>query len=579
MRSRLASLALSLAVLAASAALVRAGTVRGDLGAAIDRHVARLAAFGVSGALYVAKDGEVLVEKGYGLANHATGDTIRADSPFLIGSLSKQFAAAAILALEADGKLSVSDPIRRFFTDAPPATGALTLHQILSHTSGLPYLTARPFFESRPRDSVMREMLELPLEFAPGDHYAYSNCGYILLAGVIERASGERFEDYLRTRLFERAGLTRTRCLEPALRDTADLLVVHSYSSAVDEGTMLPLREMSKSVGAGSVVSTAADLGRWAEALASDRVLPAKERDLLFTPHATVNPTTSYGYGWNVVKTSRGTTMFSHAGDLGGWNAELRIDRDARLVLVFLSNQRLDGRGSRGAVLNPVTLIATGAKVPELPALRALRAGEPDALAGRYRFPGGATLVARAQDGALELAAGDAAGLVRLAGPEAKAPDSLRLDAQALAVAQGLAHRRYDALRAVLHPSLPANEAIAALDTTTAAAERRLGAFLRAESVGSIVTGPGAALSFVRVHRRNGSTLLRLGWVGGKVLAFDVDAPAMLPTRFLPAEDGTWVNVEPFTARVTRLRIDRDARGRVLAVGLGASEERAKRGG
>lgn len=432
-----------------------ADVVHGDRGTAIDRHVTRLAAFGISGALYVEKDGEVLVEKGYGVADRATGERVTADSPFLIGSLSKQFTAAAILALEADGKLAVSDSIGRFYPDAPPATRALTLDRILSHSSGLPYFTERSFFETRSRDSIMTEILALPLQFAPGARYSYSNCGYILLAGVIERATGQRFEDYLRTRLFDRAGLRRTRCLEPTLRDTADLLAVHSYSGPSDEGTMLPLRDMSKSVGAGSIVTTVGDLGRWAGALASDRVLPARERALLFTPHATVSPTTSYGYGWNILKTSRGTTMFAHAGDLGGWNSEMRIDRDAKLVVVFLSNQRIDGKGSRSAVLTPVTLLATGTTVPELPAVHASRADERRALAGRYEFGGGGTLVARDAGGAVEVSADDAPGLENLRGEGTTPPDSLGLDRQALAIADGLAHGRLDALRAALHPSLP----------------------------------------------------------------------------------------------------------------------------
>jgi CubicO group peptidase (beta-lactamase class C family) len=555
--------------------------VRTDLGAAIDRQVSCLAAFGISGALFVEMDGVVLVEKGYGVADHETGARVSAKSAFLIGSLSKQFTAAAVLALEADGRLSVADSIGRFYPDAPPATRALTLHQILSHTSGLPYLTERPFFESRPRDSVMSEMLALPLQFPPGAKYSYSNCGYALLAGVIERASGRRFEDYLHTRLFERAGLTRTLCLEPSLRDTAALLAVHSYSGSHDEGTMLQFREMSKSVGVGSVVSTAADLGLWAEALATDRVLPTQERDLLFASHATVNATTSYGYGWNVVKTSRGTTMFTHAGDLGGWNSEMRIDRDAKLVLVFLSNQRIDGRGSRSAVLTPVTLIATGGSVAALPALRTSGAEERKALVGHYVYGDGGTLVAREQSSALEVSAEDAAGLARLAGGGTAPPDSLHLDQQALAIAEGLARHDFAAVRAVLHPSLPTAEAIAGLDTAMAVAERRLGPFLRAESVGSVNTGPGAALSFVRIQRQRGSALLRLGWVSGKVLAFDPAAPSVLPTMFLPAADGSWANVDPFSGQVIRLSVERDTRGRVVAVALGAGSgvARARRRG
>ncbi len=580
MRSRLVPLLLvSLLLLPA---IVRAAEkVAGEKGEAIDRYLSRLAAFGIAGALYVEKDGEVLVEKGYGVADRATGARVAADAPFLIGSLSKQFTAAAILALEADGKLAVTDSVGRFFPEAPSPTRVLALRQILSHTSGLPYFPQRPFFETRPRDSIYAEMLALPLEFVPGSKYAYSNCGFTLLAGVVERASRMRFEDYLRTRLFAPAGLQRTRCLEPALADTSDLLAMHSYSGADDEGDMLHLRDFSKSVGAGSVVTTVGDLGRWADALFSDRVLPPRERDLLFTPAATVDANTSYGFAWNIAKTSRGTTVYFHAGDLGGWNSEMRIDRQAGLILIFLSNTRIDGNGSRSAVMNPVTLLAVGKPAPELPALSRPDPDEARALAGRYEFADGGTLEARAEGAALEVTAGNGAGLARLAGPAGAAPDSLQLDAHSLAVAGAIARRDFPALAAFLHPALPAPEARASLDTTLAAAIRRFGEFGHAETVGSVLTGPGTALSFVRLQHARGATILRIGWVGGKVIAFDTDARAVLPTKFLRADDGAWVNIDPFTARVTRLTVERDAAGRVLAVGLGApsAETRAKRRG
>src|SRR5262249_56628524 len=136
------------------------------------------------------------------------------------------------------------------------------------------------------------------------------------------------------------------------------------------------LRDMSKSVGDGSIVTTVADLGRWAQALESDRVLPSTQREELFARHADVGPTAWYGYGWNVVRSLRGTTLFAHAGDLGGWNSDMRIDRDAHFVIVFLSNVRPDGRGAREAVMTPVTLLVTRAAVAELPDVHVPKPGQ-----------------------------------------------------------------------------------------------------------------------------------------------------------------------------------------------------------
>jgi len=212
--------------------------------------------------------------------------------------------------------------------------------------------------------------------------------------------------------------------------------------------------------------------------------------------------------------------------------------------------------------MNPVTLIATGNPPPVLPAVRAPRAGELAALAGRWAFPNGATIVSRPAAGALEVAAADSGGLALLAGG-ATPPESLAIGALALAFADAVARGNHAAYGAALHPSLPANETTAELDTTMARAATRLGAVVRLEPAGVVATGPGAALAFVRVVRERGVMLLRLGFGGTRVVAFEFDAPAILPTAFLPADDGAWVHVDPFTARITRLRVDRDPGGRV----------------
>jgi CubicO group peptidase (beta-lactamase class C family) len=573
---RLACL-LALALMHPPAVAQAADVVRTPQGEAIDRAMTRMAAFGISGALYVAKDGQTIVQKGYGIARRSNGARVSADDPFLIGSLSKQFTAAGILALEADGRLRATDSLRRFFPEAPAAIGAVTLGQLMSHTSGLPYMTRRSLFETRPRDSVLSEALDLPLESPPGTRYSYSNPGYLLLGGVIERVSGQRFEDFMRTRVFARAGLTRTRCLEPSLADTADLLKIHSYSGDEDEGDVLHLRDMSKSVGVGSVVTTVADLGRWAEALETDRVLPAAQREELFGHHADVGSNAWYGYGWNVARSLRGTTLYFHGGDLGGWNAEMRIDRDAHFVIVFLSNVRPDGRGSRDAVMTPVTQLLTGTAVAELPDVRTPTPAECSALAGRYTFAGGGTLEARATPAGLELTAADSAGLARLAGADATPPDSLHLDARARAVAEGLARHQFDALRAAMSPSLPADGLIPVIDPLTAEAEQRLGAFVGVQAVGTVATGPATAVSYVRTRRERGSTLLRLGWVRGRVLSIDVRSQAVLPTMFLPAADPSWVHVDPFTARVTRIAFARDPKGGAPTLRIGDDTAFARR--
>lgn len=211
--------------------------------------------------------------------------------------------------------------------------------------------------------------------------------------------------------------------------------------------------------------------------------------------------------------------------------------------------------------------------------------GERRALAGRYRFPDGGALTARGVPArhragpaaSLEVSADNAAGFARPAGDAARPADSLQFNERARAIAEGLARRDYGALRAAIQPSLPGGVPPAALDTTLADAERRWGGFVRVEVLGSTDTGHGTGLSFVRIVRERGSSMVRLGWVGGKVLAFDLDAGDALATRFRPATDGSWVSVDPFTARVTRIVVAGDAGGRVRSLAMGAGEPRGMR--
>ena len=168
--------------------------VRGEVGARVDSFLTRAAMHGLSGSILVAKGGEVLLQKGYGLADRERGVMIGPNTPFFIGSLAKQFTATAILRLEAAGKLDLDDSLGTFFKDVPPDKRGVTVRQLLSHTSGLPYLPNAGLFGSGTRDSVMHEMLAERISFTPGSRYEYSTPGYVLLAGVIERASGLTYE-------------------------------------------------------------------------------------------------------------------------------------------------------------------------------------------------------------------------------------------------------------------------------------------------------------------------------------------------------------------------------------------------
>jgi CubicO group peptidase (beta-lactamase class C family) len=236
--------------------------IRGPIAARIDTFMARVAESGLSGTLLVERDGQVILHRGYGTVDRANGRQAATDTPYHIGSLGKQFTASAILKLESAGRLHTSDSLPRWFASVPADKRHITIDHLLHHASGLPYLPRGDFNDPLPMDSLVREILSAPLAFEPGSRYQYSSPGYNLLAAIVEKASGRPFHDYLRTALWLPAGMTSTGGEDDSLRWQGPLRTP-SYSGADADPVIYPVRARSKSIGAGSVVSTAGDLYKW----------------------------------------------------------------------------------------------------------------------------------------------------------------------------------------------------------------------------------------------------------------------------------------------------------------------------
>jgi CubicO group peptidase (beta-lactamase class C family) len=179
-------------------------------GRELDVYFSRLEALGFSGTALVRRGAEVILGKGYGWADKSRGRRMTAADVVDLGSIAKQFTAAAILRLEADGKLGTGDPITRFFKDVPPDKRGITLHHLLTHSAGLASDFAESDYEPVLRDEYVRRALASALLGPPGKRYAYSNAGFSLLAAVVELVSGKNYEAYLADRLFRPTGMTET---------------------------------------------------------------------------------------------------------------------------------------------------------------------------------------------------------------------------------------------------------------------------------------------------------------------------------------------------------------------------------
>ena len=295
------------------------------------------------GNAIVVRDGAVVFAKGYGMANLEHQVPNARSTKFRIGSITKQFTAAAILQLQDRGLLDVQAPVATYLPDYPNGD-LITIHHLLTHTAGIPNLTSFPdYLEWMKQPTTLEDLLarfrELPLEFEPGEQFRYSNSGYVLLTQIIEQVSGQSYADYLQTQLFTPLGLENTGYEHP-------LAVIDSLASGYQftgEGyQQAEFINMAVPAGAGGLYSTPDDLIRWQQFLinADNRppdILSDAAIAAMSTPHIPMGedaPELSYGYG--LVVGANGFTF--HGGGINGFLTYLGSLPDQGITVAVLSN-------------------------------------------------------------------------------------------------------------------------------------------------------------------------------------------------------------------------------------------------
>jgi len=348
------------------------------------------------GVVLVAHGDEVIFSKAYGSANLEWDVPNTPDTKFRLGSLTKQFTAAAVLLLEERGKVKLDDPIKTYYPDAPPAWDAITLRHLLGHTSGIPNYTATPDFgrmsatHSTPADLVQR-VANLPLEFQPGAQMRYSNTGYVLLGMVIEKASGGGYAAFLKQNLFDPLGMKDTGY-------DVNALVLPKRASGYTPGpngiANAIYVDMTTPFSAGGLYSTAADLLRWERALFGGKVVSPASFEKM-----TTQGKGNYGMGL-FIEVDAGHRVIGHGGGIPGFNSRLAHFPDSDITVVALSN--LNGPGS-DAIAQKLGLLAQGDKVVLMPERKSIQV--PVAVlqkyVGEYDFDGTRVLKVTLEDGQL----------------------------------------------------------------------------------------------------------------------------------------------------------------------------------
>lgn len=299
-----------------------------------------------NGSILVADAGIVIYKKGFGMANMEWNIPNQPDTKHRLGSVTKQFTAVLILQLVEQGKLKLDAPISTYLPDYPKTLGdKITIHHLLTHTSGIPNYTSFPNFmkdlsmNPYSPEVFVKKFSDLPLEFTPGEKFAYSNSGYFLLGYIIEKVSGKTYEQFLQDNILTPLKMNNTGYdhHETILKNRAS-----GYEKNGKNYSNASYLDLSIPYAAGSLYSTVDDLFLWNQALYTEQLLSTKYKELLFNSYIPAGPG-HYGYGWFVNKDFNGEknesiTVIEHGGGINGFNTLFsQIPADKNLV-VLLNN-------------------------------------------------------------------------------------------------------------------------------------------------------------------------------------------------------------------------------------------------
>jgi D-alanyl-D-alanine carboxypeptidase len=356
----------------------------------------------------VVRGSDTLVMKGYGYADLEHDVAATAHTVYRIGSITKEFTAAAVMQLVEQGRIGLDDSLAKHLPDVPAAWRPVTIRQLLNHTSGIrSYTSAGPKWAAVRRldmspDSILGLVRGDTLDFAPGTRWLYNNSGYMLLGLVIEKVSGRPYGEYVTERLFTPLGLSSTLYCEsrPLIKHRAD-----GYEPVGNRFVNAEFLSMTHPFSAGALCSSVRDLVKWQRALAGGRVVSAASYGRMSTPD-TVRGGRRLNYGFGLMADTLGShRMVYHGGGINGFVSDAAHFAEDSLTVVVLSNTLPSnpaalGRNIARAVLG-IPLVAPRARPRDLP----LTAQERARYLGTYtlKLPNGNTLALRVfeQDGLL----------------------------------------------------------------------------------------------------------------------------------------------------------------------------------
>lgn len=286
------------------------------------------------GTVLVARDGAVILDKAYGMANVEWEIPNTTTTKFRLGSITKQFTAAAILLLEERGKLKLDDRVKTYLPDSPMAWDRITVFNLLTHTAGIPNFTASPDYNTiklsaRSADAAVAAFRDRPLDFGPGEQMRYSNSGYLVLGAIIEKVAGQSYEKFVTENLFVPAGMADSGY-------DSNTAIIKRRASGYVRGpggyTNAGYLHMSIPHAAGALYSTTHDLLKWEQALFGGKIVSKASLDRMIAPFKN-----DYALGLTSALVN-GRRVIAHGGGIDGFNTHLAYYPDSKTVVIVLSN-------------------------------------------------------------------------------------------------------------------------------------------------------------------------------------------------------------------------------------------------
>ena len=421
--------------------------------AALALYMDRMERAGFSGVVLVARGDRVLLAEGYGLADRKARIPAGPETVFSMGSITKLFTATGILRLAHQGRLSLEDSLAVFYPEAPSPHRAITIEELLTHSSGLGDLPARDV-DAVERDELEARAFASELLFPPGRRYRYSNLGYSLLGAILERVSGREYEAFLRSELLIPAGIRETGYVLPDWGDGREAV---GYVQGRPRGRFRDAWTGPRGPywilrANGGLLTTVSDLHRWVQAtLREEGILDPEEVEALTRPRLPITDRVHQALGWLVDTSREGDTILRHSGSNGIFSANVRHSTESSLTVVTFTNVAEFSATDLGVALERIARGEEVALPPRLDPATEVTEEDLRALAGHWRVGELGKLTLRPMGDHLEMEVEGQALLDSLLSEEIREPAFFdRMNRQTRELWEGVAAGNFGPARSIL---------------------------------------------------------------------------------------------------------------------------------